>query len=60
MQSTEYELLEGAYLLYYATSAAFEESTGLDALKRRLLDLIGDALIIADQVGHCPFIYNFN
>jgi hypothetical protein len=43
-------VLDAAYLYYYATETAFEpqaEESG--ALKRRLEDLIKDALIIADQ-----------
>ena len=43
-------MLDAAYLYYYATATAFEpqaEESG--ALKRRLEDLIRDALIIADQ-----------
>ena len=60
MQSTEHGLLEGAYLFYYATSVAFEENAERsDLLKLRLLDLIGDALVIADQVGHYHFTYSF-
>jgi len=50
VQSTEHELLEVAYLFYYATSVAFEaNSEWLDLVKLRLLNLIGDALVIADQ-----------
>jgi len=61
MQSTEHELLEAAYLFYYATSAAFEEnSEWLNLLKLRLLNLIGDALVIADQVSHYHFPHGFN
>lgn len=60
MQSTKHELLQAAYLFYYATSVAFEENAeSLGLLKRRLLDLLGDALVIADQVGHYRFTYNF-
>jgi len=43
-------VLDAAYLYYYATETAFEpqaEESG--ALKRRLEDLIKDALIVADQ-----------
>lgn len=43
-------MLDAAYLYYYATETAFEpqaEESG--ALKRRLENLIKDALIIADQ-----------
>ncbi|KAF8321633.1 N-myristoyl transferase [Clavulina sp. PMI_390] len=50
VKSTPKVLLEAAYLFYYATDVAFEENAGPHGLiKRRLMDLIGDALIIADQ-----------
>lgn len=50
MQSTKHKLLDAAYLFYYATETAFEENAeALGLLKRRLNDLIGDALVIADQ-----------
>jgi len=48
--NTKYSVLDAAYLYYYATETAFEpqaEESG--ALKRRLEDLIKDALIVADQ-----------
>jgi myristoyl-CoA:protein N-myristoyltransferase-like protein len=43
-------MLEAAYLYYYATDIAFIENAeehGL--LKRRLTELIGDAIVLADQ-----------
>lgn len=59
MQSTTHKLLEAAYLFYYATSIVFEENAEpLGLLKRRLLELIGDALIIADQVSYRRFAVN--
>jgi glycylpeptide N-tetradecanoyltransferase len=45
-----HSLLQAAYLYYYATDTAFVENAddhGL--LKRRLMDLVGDAIILADQ-----------
>ena len=46
----KYGTLEAAYLFYYATNVAFEERAKEEGrLKRRLQDLIGDALILADQ-----------
>ncbi|KAF7967211.1 hypothetical protein HWV62_35134 [Athelia sp. TMB] len=46
----KYGTLEAAYLFYYATSVAFEERAEEEGhLKKRLQDLIGDALILADQ-----------
>lgn len=43
-------MLNAAYLYYYATEIAFEEGAEQNGkLKRRLEDLIGDALIVADQ-----------
>ncbi|KAF4603821.1 glycylpeptide N-tetradecanoyltransferase [Pleurotus pulmonarius] len=46
----KHAVLESAYLFYYATDVAFQEGaedTGL--LKRRVQELINDALIVADQ-----------
>lgn len=43
-------VLEAAYLFYYATDIAFDKSAEEDGrLKKRLQDLITDALILADQ-----------
>lgn len=47
--STKYPTLEAAYLYYYAADAAFDEPDGETHLAKRLQDLIGDALIVADQ-----------
>ncbi|KAI0306355.1 N-myristoyl transferase [Multifurca ochricompacta] len=45
-----YNLLEAAYLYYYASDTAFVENADeLGLLKRRLTELIGDAIILADQ-----------
>jgi len=50
MQHPKHALLEAAYLFYYATETAFEEGAESSGrLKRRLLDLIGDALVIANE-----------
>ena len=49
----DHNILEAAYLFYYATDVAFEngaEDSG--RLKKRIETLVGDALIIADQ---CKF-----
>lgn len=51
-----HNLLEAAYLFYYASNVAFEP--GVDEsnkLKTRLVDLIGDALIIANQANFDVF-----
>lgn len=49
----KYGVLEAAYLFYYATDVAFDERAEEEGrLKKRLQDLIGDALILADQ---CKF-----
>jgi glycylpeptide N-tetradecanoyltransferase len=46
----KHNILEAAYLFYYATDVAFQENAEEDGrLKKRLHDLVGDALIIADQ-----------
>ncbi|KAF8586529.1 N-myristoyl transferase [Ramaria rubella] len=48
--NTKHSVLEAAYLFYYATDVAFSPGAEADGrLKKRLLDLVGDALIIADQ-----------
>lgn len=50
MANPRHSLLEAAYLYYYATDTAFVENAeehGL--LKRRLTELIGDAIVLADQ-----------
>jgi glycylpeptide N-tetradecanoyltransferase len=45
-----YNLLEAAYLYYYASDAAFiENADDLGLLKRRLTELVSDAIIVADQ-----------
>ncbi|KIM87248.1 hypothetical protein PILCRDRAFT_815729 [Piloderma croceum F 1598] len=46
----KHAILEAAYLFYYATDVAFQERAEEEGrLKRRLQDLVGDALVIADQ-----------
>jgi glycylpeptide N-tetradecanoyltransferase len=45
-----YNLLEAAYLYYYASDTAFiENADDLGLLKRRLSELASDAVIVADQ-----------
>lgn len=57
MKSPKYDMLEAAYLFYYATDVAFQPNADESgAVKKRLIDLIGDALIIADQVSFCIFL----
>ncbi|KAL4246059.1 Glycylpeptide N-tetradecanoyltransferase [Abortiporus biennis] len=50
MNNPKHNLLNVAYLYYYASEVAFE-SDGEESgrLKRRLEELVGDALVIADQ-----------
>ncbi|KAL5529694.1 hypothetical protein ACEPAG_5679 [Sanghuangporus baumii] len=56
MQSTKYDLLEAAYLFYYASDVAFQEGSEEDGrLKKRLQELITDALIIASGAGFDVF-----
>ncbi|KAH8106829.1 N-myristoyl transferase [Cristinia sonorae] len=46
----KHDVLNAAYLYYYATETALEDGAEEDGrLKKRLEELIGDALIIADQ-----------
>ncbi|KAF8503332.1 Myristoyl-CoA:protein N-myristoyltransferase, N-terminal domain-containing protein [Russula emetica] len=50
VSNPRHDILEAAYLYYYATDTAFVENAeehGL--LKRRLMELIGDAIVLADQ-----------
>ena len=50
MRSTTHNLLNAAYLYYYATEVAFEEGAEESGrLKKRLEELITDALVIADH-----------
>lgn len=52
MKSKKHALCEAAYLFYYASDTAFEEGADTSGkLRRRLIDLIGDALIIAYKVN---------
>ncbi|EMD38301.1 hypothetical protein CERSUDRAFT_113468 [Gelatoporia subvermispora B] len=52
MNSDKHSLLNAAYLYYYATDAAFEEGADeKDLLKKRLEELLGDAVIIASASG---------
>ena len=52
MKSTKHALLEAAYLFYYATEVAFEDRADASgALPRRLQQLIGDMLIVANNVS---------
>jgi glycylpeptide N-tetradecanoyltransferase len=45
-----HSLLEAAYLYYYASDTAFvENADDLGLLRRRLTDLVGDAIILAEQ-----------
>lgn len=49
IKSTQYDLLEAAYLFYYATDVGLQEGAEEDGrLKKRLQELITDALIIAN------------
>lgn len=50
--NTKHSTLEAAYLFYYATDVAFTPGAEEDGrLKKRLQELVEDALIIADQVN---------
>ena len=50
MQSIKHPLLEAAYLFYYATDVALVPGVDDTRVNSRLEELVGDALIIADQV----------
>jgi glycylpeptide N-tetradecanoyltransferase len=50
VSNLRHNVLEAAYLYYYATDTAFvEKADEQGLLKRRLTELIGDAVILADQ-----------
>ena len=50
MNHPKYNVLNAAYLYFYGTNVAFEPGADDDGrLKKRLEELVGDALIIADQ-----------
>ena len=54
INNAKHRILDAVYLFYYGTEAALQpnaQSSGV--LKKRLLALIGDALIIATQVCLC-------
>ena len=56
MSNPRHEILEAAYLFYYATDTAFvEKADELGLVKRRLTELIGDAIILADQANFDVF-----
>jgi glycylpeptide N-tetradecanoyltransferase len=46
-----HKTIKAAYLYYYATDVAFEKKADKDKLKKRLNDLIKDALITAKKVS---------
>ncbi|KAI0341836.1 N-myristoyl transferase [Trametopsis cervina] len=50
MTSITHNLLNAAYLYYYATDVAFQPDAENDgSLKKRLEELVNDALVVADQ-----------
>jgi glycylpeptide N-tetradecanoyltransferase len=50
VSNPRHEVLEAAYLYYYASDTAFvEKADELGLLKRRLTELMGDAIILADS-----------
>ena len=51
MNQPKYNILNAAYLYFYATDVAFESGAEDNGrLKKRLEELVGDALIIADRI----------
>ncbi|KAG9318813.1 acyl-CoA N-acyltransferase [Chiua virens] len=50
INSPKYDVVEACYLFYYASDVAFADGEDMEVkLKKRLTQLIGDALIIANQ-----------
>jgi glycylpeptide N-tetradecanoyltransferase len=52
IDNSKHQTVRAAYLYYYATETAFTEDT--KALKKQLLALINDALILAKKVYTIP------
>lgn len=56
VQSTKYDAVEAAYLFYYASDVALLPGAETDGrLKKRLVELVADALIIAKEAGFDVF-----
>ena len=56
VQSTKYDAIEAAYLFYYASEVAMQPGADEDGrLKSRLIELIGDAIIVAKGAGFDVF-----
>ncbi|KAI0647303.1 N-myristoyl transferase [Trametes meyenii] len=56
MNHEKHNLLNAAYLFYYGTETAFEEGAEENGrLKKRLDELVGDSLIIAEKAGFDVF-----
>ncbi|KAF7792266.1 hypothetical protein EIP86_003302 [Pleurotus ostreatoroseus] len=56
IDSPKHDVLKVAYLFYYATEVVFKPGAETDgSLKERLMQLVSDALIIADQSGFDVF-----
>ncbi|THH10777.1 hypothetical protein EW145_g1082 [Phellinidium pouzarii] len=56
MRSPKHNLLEAAYLFYYASDVSFQEGAAEDGrLQKRLQEIIGDALIIASSANFDVF-----
>ncbi|KAI9712154.1 MAG: glycylpeptide N-tetradecanoyltransferase [Candelaria pacifica] len=54
----KHDKVRAAYLFYYATEVAFqvaEDKVGVESLKKRLNALMGDALVLAKQLGFDVF-----
>lgn len=54
IKSLKPSLLEAAYLFYYATDVAFQNEAEVEtSIKRRLTELIGDAVVLANNLSCC-------
>lgn len=49
INNSTYPILEAAYLYYYATEAGLQTGDNQEGVKQRLMSLVGDALIIANE-----------
>jgi glycylpeptide N-tetradecanoyltransferase len=55
INNTKYPILEAAYLYYYGTETAFASQDEEKLLRKRLMSLIGDALIVATAANFDVF-----
>jgi len=55
INNAKYPTLEAAYLYYYGTETAFTSKDDEKSLQKRLMSLIGDALVVATEANFDVF-----